>query len=119
VDGSVSKALRTSPSLIRLRRRTTKACPTLLPSMPLQPDIRPLPPPTASFIRSSTIISSLPQALLELIQNSLDARSRNITVHLDVENDGWGIRVEDDGEGMSPQTIEAIGRGERYGQSSQ
>lgn len=77
--------------------------------------IQPLTPPTIDAIRSSTVIPSLPQALLELIQNSLDAHSTHIVIHLDLE--GWGIRVEDDGEGMSPDTLRTIGRGQRYGES--
>jgi len=78
------------------------------------PYIAPLPQPTVSTLRSSTIITSLPQALTELIQNALDAQARHIVVYLDLER--WGLRVEDDGTGMRKEAVEAIGRGERYGQ---
>lgn len=78
------------------------------------PSIAPLPHPTVSTLRSSTIITSLPQALTELVQNALDAQARHIVVYLDLER--WGLRVEDDGTGMRKEAVEAIGSGERYGQ---
>ncbi|KAL7409918.1 hypothetical protein BDY24DRAFT_355430 [Mrakia frigida] len=79
------------------------------------PSIAPLPQPTVSTLRSSTIITSLPQALTELVQNALDAQARHIAVYLDLER--WGMRVEDDGTGMRREAVEAIGSGERYGTS--
>jgi len=79
------------------------------------PSIAPLPHPTVSTLRSSTIITSLPQALTELVQNALDAQARHIVVYLELER--WGLRVEDDGTGLRKEAVEAIGSGERYGQS--
>lgn len=79
------------------------------------PEIAALPQPTISTLRSSTIITSLPQALNELVQNALDANARHIAVFLDL--DRWGLRVEDDGTGMRKEAVNALGTGERYGQS--
>ena len=78
--------------------------------------IHPLPPRTISTLRSSSLITSVAQAVTELVQNALDAHARQVVVYLDLER--WALRVEDDGTGMRRETVEAIGSGLRYGQSS-
>ena len=62
--------------------------------------IRPLPDDVAAQIKSSTTISSLSDAVLGLIENSLDANARNIDVNIDF---GRGsCSVQDDGHGIAP-----------------
>ena len=77
-----------------------------------------LPSNTRSKLRSSQILTSLPQIVFELIQNSLDAKARNIEVGLDPEN--WSCWVRDDGHGISREGLALMNQGEelsRYGSS--
>lgn len=60
--------------------------------------IRPLPEEVAVRIKSSAIITSLENVVVELFKNALDAGSRRIDITVDfgrgactVEDDGWGI----------------------------
>ncbi|CDZ97281.1 DNA mismatch repair protein-MLH3 family [Phaffia rhodozyma] len=74
--------------------------------------IKPLPSSLANHLRSQTIVPTLPQALSELIQNSLDAKSRHLSIYLSLSR--WLLRVEDDGTGISRQGIERLRDGHRY-----
>ncbi|KAK0461814.1 uncharacterized protein EV420DRAFT_1305145 [Desarmillaria tabescens] len=75
--------------------------------------IEPLPASTRSKIRSTQILTSLPQIVSELMQNSLDAGARHVDVGVDC--DGWTCWVRDDGTGMSKDALTAIE--ERYATS--
>ncbi|KAK0491323.1 hypothetical protein IW261DRAFT_81628 [Armillaria novae-zelandiae] len=62
-----------------------------------------LPASTQSKIRSTQILTSLPQIVSELMQNSLDAGARHVDVGVDCE--GWTCWVRDDGVGMSKDAL--------------
>jgi DNA mismatch repair ATPase MutL len=75
--------------------------------------IKSLPPPLIDHLRSTIIITSLPQAVLELVQNSLDAKST--LVEIDVDFDNWNIKCRDDGTGIDEESLRILGEG-RYGE---
>ncbi|KAG7447478.1 uncharacterized protein BT62DRAFT_776682 [Guyanagaster necrorhizus] len=68
--------------------------------------IEPLPDSTRSKIRSTQILTSLPQIVSELMQNSLDAGARHVDIGVDCE--GWTCWVRDDGPGMSKDALASI-----------
>ena len=72
---------------------------------------------TRAKLRSTQILTSLPQLVSELLQNSLDAGARQIDIGLDYEE--WSCWVKDDGSGISKEGLNTIGSdgGEgRYGE---
>ena len=69
--------------------------------------IRQLPSCVIDKVRTGVSLSSLPQALVALLANSLDAHPTNILVELDVPN-GF-ISVNDDGEGVQGD-LNLVGR---------
>ena len=79
------------------------------------PVIIPLSKPVSDRLRSSVIIPTLPQALSELVQNSLDAGSSRIECWIDLSPVSESIRVQDDGHGIDEEGMKRVG--ERYGQS--
>lgn len=74
-----------------------------------------LPSATQSKLRSTQILTSLPQLVSELIQNSLDAGACQIDVGVDCED--WSCWVRDDGTGMSRSDLTAFESAGRYGAS--
>lgn len=71
---------------------------------------------TQTRLRSTQILTSLPQLISELVQNSLDAGARHVDVGVNCEE--YGCWVRDDGCGMGRQDLDALaagGGGERYG----
>lgn len=71
---------------------------------------------TQTRLRSTQILTSLPQLVSELVQNSLDAGARHVDVGVNCEE--YGCWVRDDGCGMGRQDLDALaagGGGERYG----
>ena len=84
------------------------------------PFISSLPVTTRSKLRSSQILTSIPQLVSELVQNSLDAGARNIDVSICLED--WECWVRDDGHGISRDGFAVLGGnsspdGMRYGKS--
>ncbi|KDQ08852.1 hypothetical protein BOTBODRAFT_148476 [Botryobasidium botryosum FD-172 SS1] len=80
--------------------------------------IEPLPPATRSKLRSTQILVSLPQIILELVENSLDAGANRIDIGVDLQ--GWACWVRDDGTGMTREDMSNLGKGSleaRYGTS--
>lgn len=70
---------------------------------------------TRAKLRSTQILTSLPQIVSELLQNSLDAGARQIDIGLDCEE--WSCWVKDDGFGISKEGLNIIGSAEgRYGE---
>ncbi|TFK55613.1 hypothetical protein OE88DRAFT_1766037 [Heliocybe sulcata] len=77
-----------------------------------------LPQTTRSKLRSTQILTSLPQIISELLQNSLDASATQIDVGVNCEE--WSCWVRDNGHGMSKDGINILARGSeggRYGSS--
>jgi DNA mismatch repair protein MLH3 len=75
-----------------------------------------LPEATRSKLRSTTILTSLTQVIIELVQNSLDAGANEIEIGIDAEN--WTCWVKDNGTGISRVSLEALSLGledRRYG----
>lgn len=70
-----------------------------------------LPASTTSLLRSTLVIPSLPSALIELVQNALDAEATRIDVSVDL--DRWTIKCDDNGTGISRLELSRIA-GERY-----
>jgi DNA mismatch repair protein MLH3 len=60
--------------------------------------ILPLPPELQAQIKSSIVITSLSEVVIELIKNSLDAQAR--AVYVDVDYLRGSCSVEDDGHGI-------------------
>ncbi|KAG7097308.1 hypothetical protein E1B28_004670 [Marasmius oreades] len=74
-----------------------------------------LPFPTRTKLRSTQILTSLPQIVSELCQNSLDAGSRHIEIGVNCEE--WMCWVTDDGHGISKDGLSLLGTDARYGSS--
>jgi DNA mismatch repair protein MLH3 len=75
-----------------------------------------LPESTRSKLRSTTILTSLPQVVIELVQNSLDANATTVEVGINVND--WSCWVRDDGVGINRQGLEPLTKGleeRRYG----
>ncbi|KAI0727330.1 hypothetical protein C8Q72DRAFT_841248 [Fomitopsis betulina] len=68
-----------------------------------------LPPSTQSKIRSTQILTSLPQIISELVQNALDAGASHIDVGVDCED--WACWVRDDGCGIARDDFDALASG--------
>ena len=62
---------------------------------------------TQARLRSTQILTTLPQIISELIQNSLDAQARHIDIGINC--DEWMCWVRDDGLGVSKQDLESFG----------
>lgn len=77
-------------------------------------ELRHLPGATQSKLRSSQILTSLPQLVSELIQNSLDAGAGHVEIGVDCEE--WSCWVKDDGSGMSKSDLSALLTAGRYGE---
>lgn len=78
-----------------------------------------LPTSTRNKLRSTQILSSLPQIVSELLQNSLDAGARQVDIGVDCEE--WSCWVRDDGVGFSKEGLSVLGKGSnegRYGEAS-
>jgi len=73
--------------------------------------IHPLPVRTASHLRSSVVLPSLPSILTELIQNALDANSTKIDLSFDLTR--WTLVCHDNGHGISWADLDQLGR-EKY-----
>ncbi|KIY49467.1 hypothetical protein FISHEDRAFT_65439 [Fistulina hepatica ATCC 64428] len=75
--------------------------------------MHPLSPPTRTKLRSTQILTSLPQIVSELVQNSLDAGATSINVGVDCEE--WICWVRDDGCGMSRSDMDLLSKGSDEG----
>jgi DNA mismatch repair protein MLH3 len=83
----------------------------------MQRSLYPLDSETRSKIRSTQIITSLPQIVSELVQNSLDAGASHINIGVDVSE--WECWVRDDGCGISKKDLSILAKGSidgRYGE---
>ncbi|KAF5333492.1 hypothetical protein D9611_002521 [Ephemerocybe angulata] len=64
--------------------------------------------PTQSRLRSTQILTSMPQIVSELLQNALDADASVIEIGLDAQE--WTCWVKDNGHGLSKNALEIIGQ---------
>ena len=74
--------------------------------------------PTRARLRSTQILTSLPQCLSELVQNSLDAGANHVEVGVDCEE--WYCWVKDNGTGISKEGLLHISQDSdegRYGKT--
>lgn len=79
---------------------------------PQREAIQLLPDATQDRLRSTQILTSLPQIVSELVQNSVDAGARKIEVGVDCTE--WMCWVKDDGNGINKEGLSVLARGERY-----
>ncbi|KAF9498626.1 hypothetical protein BDN71DRAFT_1385419 [Pleurotus eryngii] len=68
---------------------------------------------TRARLRSTQILTSLPQVVSELLQNSLDAGARQISIG--VNCDEWSCWVTDDGSGIGKDGLAALGKDSEHG----
>jgi DNA mismatch repair protein MLH3 len=61
---------------------------------------------TRARIRSTQILTTLPQIVSELLQNSIDAKANNISVGVNCAE--WTCWVRDDGSGISKRDLETF-----------
>ncbi|KAG6910981.1 hypothetical protein DXG01_006035 [Tephrocybe rancida] len=64
-------------------------------------------------LRSSQILTSIPQIVTELVQNSLDAGATNIDIGVDCEE--WTCWVRDDGGGINKDGLLLLASGSEEG----
>jgi DNA mismatch repair protein MLH3 len=79
--------------------------------------IEQLPAATRTILRSTQILTSLPQIISELVQNALDANARNVEVSVDCQE--WSCWVRDDGVGISRDGLNHLGLGPQDGRYSE
>ncbi|EJU06351.1 hypothetical protein DACRYDRAFT_113068 [Dacryopinax primogenitus] len=72
-----------------------------------------LPEETRSILRSTQILTNLPQLVSELVQNSLDAGARQVDVGIHPE--AWACWVRDDGCGIPREGLDLLARGREKG----
>lgn len=71
-------------------------------------DVARLPPATQALLRSTVILTSIPQLVSELVQNSIDAGARHIDISVNPPD--WSCWVRDDGCGISSLDLSFIGK---------
>ncbi|KAI5784725.1 hypothetical protein EDC01DRAFT_789216 [Geopyxis carbonaria] len=69
--------------------------------------ILPLPPSVRALLRSTLTLTTLHTALLELLQNALDAHATNLTLTLNIAQNS--LSLSDNGTGILPSSISSIG----------
>lgn len=69
--------------------------------------IRPLPAEAIAQIKSSIVITSLNDVILELLKNSLDATSHKVEISVDYSR--GGCVVNDNGIGIPPSEFYEVG----------
>lgn len=81
----------------------------LPPQMPAEaPTIRRLPESVALRLRSTLAVTTLSDAISQLVQNSLDAEARNIKIQANLSRNS--CVVEDDGVGILPVDVNMVGK---------
>ncbi|KAG1892183.1 hypothetical protein F4604DRAFT_13425 [Suillus subluteus] len=68
---------------------------------------------TRARLRSAQLLTSLPQVVSELLQNSLDAGASQVDIGVDCEE--WSCWVRDNGAGISKAGLTMIGKGSEEG----
>ncbi|KAJ3874681.1 hypothetical protein F5051DRAFT_87327 [Lentinula edodes] len=78
----------------------------------VDPSIDRLSSATQTKLRSTQLLTSLPQIVSELFQNSLDAGAKHIEIGINCAE--WSCWVTDDGSGMSRDELNQFGSEGRY-----
>lgn len=73
----------------------------------MPPNLRPLPKPLVDKIRTGVTLNTVPQAVVELLCNSLDAEARTVLIKLNAAT--LSFTVEDDGCGICSEDLELVG----------
>lgn len=81
--------------------------------MAARASIEHLPAATRSRLRSTQILTSLPQIISELLQNSLDSGATQVDIGVNCEE--WGCWVRDNGTGISKDGMSLLARGSEEG----
>jgi len=84
--------------------------------MPSSKTLQLLSEPVRTRLRSTQILTSLPQVVSELVQNSLDASASHIDIGVDCQE--WECWVKDDGHGIPRSGLEALSKGCEAGRYS-
>jgi|SRR6266581_2663720 len=64
--------------------------------------------PVRTRLRSTQLLTSLPQVVSELVQNSLDASASHIEIGVDCQE--WECWVKDDGHGIARNGLDALSK---------
>lgn len=83
---------------------------------PIEESLHTLAEPVRTRLRSSQILTSLPQVVSELVQNALDASASHIDVGVDCQE--WECWVKDDGHGISKSGLELLSKSYEAGRYS-
>ncbi|KAF8505939.1 hypothetical protein F5888DRAFT_1604331 [Russula emetica] len=75
--------------------------------------LRPLSEPVRTRLRSTHILTSLPQVVSQLVQNSLDASASHIDIGVDCQE--WECWVKDDGNGIQRSGLDALSKSYQAG----
>ena len=70
--------------------------------------LQPLSEPVRTRLRSTHILTSLPQVVSQLVQNSLDASASHIDIGVDCQE--WECWVKDDGNGFQRSGLDALSK---------
>jgi len=65
--------------------------------------------PVRTRLRSTQLLTSLPQVVSELVQNSLDASASHIEIGVDCQE--WECWIKDDGHGIARNGLDALSKG--------
>lgn len=72
---------------------------------------------TRAKLRSAQLLTSLPQIVSELLQNSLDAGASQVDIGVNCEE--WSCWVRDNGAGINKSDLTMIGKGSEEGRYSE
>lgn len=72
-----------------------------------------LPQSSRTILRSTTIITSIPQIIHELVQNSLDAGASQVDIGVNL--DLWQCWVRDNGHGIDKMGMNVLAQGGEEG----
>jgi DNA mismatch repair protein MLH3 len=78
--------------------------------------LRPLSEPVRTRLRSTHILTSLPQVVSQLVQNSLDASASHIDIGVDCQE--WECWVKDDGNGIPRSGLGTLSKSYEAGRYS-
>jgi DNA mismatch repair protein MLH3 len=72
--------------------------------------------PVRTRLRSTQILTSMPQVVSELVQNALDASASRVDIGVDCQE--WECWVKDDGHGIPRSSLDVLSKGYEAGRYS-